>query len=799
MANSPVNLSLLRVSFMAAIRRVRKNLTISLLNVICLSFGIAGFLLITLYVINEYNFNKNYNKFGQLARITTTFRSIETGQTDNLAYSMPALIDLLKEHPQIEGILGLILPENDVPVEINEKVFYEGNFLRTQSSYFGFFDHQIISGDSSTALDDANSIVLTRSLAIKYFGLEPALGKSLRVEDEEYVVKAVIEDLPTNVDLRFDALLSLSSQQIESFSDWAYIFLLTSKNANQAELQEFVDEIYKSNFQEAMLESQLDGQFTIEMLSDMHFGPEYQGDPVKGNKFQLLALESIGIVILIVSMINYINFTISQSAKRNAEIGIRKVFGATSKGIILQCATESLVFVSLGVCLAIGIYYLFSQELQVIVGYKLSLRDVNSTYFILVIVVVLPLITILAGVYQAVFFSNINPIFAIRSKNAPGQSRKLVSLPNALLFFQLCASITLILSSLIISRQIKLLTTVIPSFNKDQVMIISVPQDVDEQPLIDFKNTVSQFASTVSVSQIGKNSLPTTSLKHFDVYSVSSGNGEKTKISSSINVDREYIDLLQIKTSLGRGFTERDFSSDSTLNILVNETFVKSFDLANPIDKIVKYGQVEYRIVGVVKDFNDNGLQKRVESIILFPLRSHPEMLLVKISEVNEDFVQRISEVWRATVTQVPIEYTFLDKEFLKQFKRESMLQKLTSYFSSLAIIIAFAGLFSITMLDFRRKITQFTVRKIFGASMWDITWAAGKIYVIVFAVAIAISVPILILWMSDWLSNFRYRTGFGIYMIIPVALLGIGVLSIVMLQVFLVTRKNSLEGLRTQ
>ncbi|MFN8337169.1 MAG: ABC transporter permease [Cyclobacteriaceae bacterium] len=798
MANRILNASLFRIHMTSAARRVKKTLAISLINIVCLSFGIAGFLLITLYVINEYNFNRNYSRLDRLARVTTTFKSTETGQTDNLAYALPTLIDLLKDHPQIEKALGVIIPEDKVPVQIDGRTFYEGKFLRTQSGYFGLFNHTMIEGDTSKALDQPNSIVMTESLARKYFGQEKAIGKELKIETEQYIVTGVIEDIPANVDLRFDALLTLTSQEISSFSDWAYVFLLLHEHSSKNDVQQFIDAIYDSDFKDIMAESHLEGKFTLEMLSEMHFGPEYQGDSQKGNRLQLVAFQSIGVVILLISLINYINISISQSVKRNPEIGIRKIFGASARGIILQCAAESLTFIFAGVVLAIGIYYWLNPEMANIIGYQLALEGDNIIYVAAVLLLIVPLLTVLAGIYQAVFFSNVNPLAAVRSKNENRRSNKIFGLANVLLFIQLSASITLIVSSLIISRQISLLTEAVPGFDKDQVVIIDLPVEVTEQQAIGFKNDIAQLSEVSSTSFIGKISLPTSSPKHFDVYSVDGGGEEKTRICSSVKVSKEYCELLKISVVHGRDFTDRDFTSDSTQVILVNEALVETFGISNPIGQTIKYGSLEHEIIGVVKDFNDNGLQKRVESLILFPLKDPPEALLIKADKVSQDFIGKISDVWENAIGGSQMEFDMLDKKFFAQFRREAMMQRLTAYFSSLAVVIAFAGLFSVTMLDLKRKVMPFTVRKIFGAGLWDMTWAAGRMYVMIFGLAVLISVPILFIWMQEWLNHFKYKASIGLHVILPViGLIGLVILFIVFLQVRLVTRKNSLEGLR--
>lgn len=792
-------MSLLRGSFVAAVRRIKKHVALTFINVICLSFGIAAFLIITLYVINEYSFNRNYTNFDRLARITTTFKSVQTGQVDALAYALPDLTIRMRDHSEVESTLGILYSSDRLTVKIGDRVYLEDAILKTQSGYFGFFDHVMVSGDSSVALDEANSIVLTRSLATKYFGNEDAVGKTLTLENEEHIVTAVIEDLPSNVDLHFDALVSLPSQHISSFSDWAHVYLKLVPHADVAAVQKFADNVYASEYHETMLESQLEGKFAVERLADIHFGPAYQGDPVKGNKFQLLALEAVGIIILIISMINYINFTISQASKRNPEIGIRKVFGASARGIVMQCAAESFLFIVCGMLFAGLIYYLLEPQMHQVIGYTLSLENVSLTYFTIILVLAFPLLTLMAGIYQAIFFSNINPIHAVRAKQDPGSSRTLFSLPNSLLFIQLCACISLVIGSLIISQQVDLLTTTVPSFNKDQVMVLDIPMEADEQQTIDLANQLAQFSEAVYVTGVGRNSLPTSSPKHFDTYSVNNGVGDQTKICSSVQVGQHYLELLQIQLVLGRDFNERDFASDSSLNVIVNESFVNSFSLSNPIDKTFRYGQSEYRIIGVVKDFNDNGLQKRVEALILFPMDDRPVSLLFKASGFNPALMSKIQGVWEDVFGSIQLDYRFLDDEFMNQFTRETTLQKLTSYFSTLALVIAFCGLFSMTMLDLKRKVRPFTLRKIFGASVWDITWAAGKIYVYIFALAMVVAIPILIFWMRDWLSNFKYKASLGLHLIIPSLLfIGLTVLLIVGFQVFLVNRKNSLEGLRS-
>lgn len=793
-------LTLAKNHFLASFRRMRRNWVNSVVNVFCLSVGIACFVLITLYVLNEYNFNRSFDKANRIGRVTMTWQSLESGNIENLAWGLPALLEQLKPQPEVEETVGIIKVPGTTRIKVGVDQFTEENLYQAQSNYFKVFSHSWIAGDPKTALEHPSSIVVTEKFARKYIHAEQPLNQSVIINNKSFIVTGLIRDLPANTDLRFEALLSFDHQNIQSFLDWSFVFILFRKDTDMHTFQSKLNKIFDKEVRPILQQAKTDGEYHLEPLTDIHFGQENTGDPPKGNKAQLVAFQGIGIIVLLISTINYINLTISQSSKRNPEVGIKKVFGASSKSIVLQCAVEAFLFTTISFAIAIVLYMLVKPAATSLIGYELSIKNLNLIHFFAILLIVIPILVIGAGTYQAIIFSNINPVASIRGLTAR-RSKVAFRLTNVLLVVQLTASITLIVCSLIISKQVKLLTSNVPSFNKDQVIILDVPDDITlRSNLVALQNDLERLSYVTKVSAIGANSLPTSSEMFWDLYDLLLNGETVTKLCSAIKVDQHYLDLLKIHVIEGMPFSDQDVNEDSSFAVIVNKELVTGSGMKNPLDEKIRYGTTEYTIKGVVENFNDNGLHKNIDPVIIFPSRELPSKILVKVSSVNSDILESINSLWKTNIESVPLEYEFLDKQFMAQFKKETTMQALSNYFAVLSIIIAILGLLSITSIDFNNKTKEFTIRKVFGANVFTIAQQASKEYLYVFSISVLISLPLILVFMDRWLQNFAYQTRIQMAVFASVYLLLVMLIFLIILfQVWSTVRKNSISGLKNE
>ena len=799
MNNEFIEISVLKNHLLLSLRRIRKNKLNTFINVLCIAAGISSFFLITLYVLNESSFNKSFDKADRIYRVTLSWRSLGADDAEDMAFTLPSLTEELKNYPEVEATVGIVKYQEECAVRVGEKISIEKNIYQAQNSYFKIFSHQWIAGGTETSLDQANSMVLTETLAKKYFNTTNCLNETLNVNGDDFIITGIIADLPHNTDLRFDAIVSFDRHDISSFLDWSYTYLLFRDEGDADGFQKKLDKLFNETVRPILRKAETDGRYNLEALSQIHFGPEKFGDPPKSRKENLYGFQAIGFLILVISTINYINLALAQSAKRQLEVGIKKIIGASTGKIGFQFVAESLIFYLISLMLAIFLIILLLPRLNDIISYPLSLKHIDLSLFILVVIGSLVLIVVGAGTYQAVYFAKLNPILNVKGPSKT-TSKNNFRLKNILLTVQITASVSLIISSFVISKQIALLTKTVPSFNKEQVMVVDIPDDATMvRQFEELKNNVDILPFVKVTSLVGENSLPTSKDMFWDVYNVKRNGQAITKFCSSIHVDLNYFDLLGIEFIAGKKFSEMDLEAD-TATVIVNAALLDGLGWEDPVGKTIQYGQTDLKIIGVVKNFNENGLNKIIDPIIIYPITDDPKNLVIKLGTVDFSAIETIEELWHKSMGNSPFEFDFLDETFMRQFNKEKTMQSLINYFALLSIMISILGMFGILAINFLNKEKEFAVRKIFGADFLNILTMTIKDYVLVFVISISISIPIIIGMMNIWQQNFAYKaaltaSSFALGYLI-VAFLSVLVM---LYHVIIAVNKNSIKGLNTE
>jgi len=733
--------------FFNAYRFFIKNRLNTIFNLISLTLGIATITVIFLYVISELTHNFYYKYSDRIARISITFLNNANKEATQLAWSNSQLVyELSDNFAEVEQSTGFSKQERKLHIRISNDIFYEDNFWYADKSYFKVFAHSWISGDPATALASPNSIVLTDKLAKKYFGSQNPLNKFIIISDQELRVTGVIEKPPINTDFDFDAIIAKEAQH----TDWCYVFALLRVRNSITGLQENLNAHMEEIVQPILDQSGFTGLYHAEGLRDIYFSDQKMFDFPKGRYWNIYAFTFIGLLILIISIVNFINFSITNSLKRQSEIGIRKVFGAQNSQITLQFFLESILVVSF--CLSLSCIVLLSLSKHI--NYFQAIGYVPFAHKIIIIPLGFLSIVVgigLIGCFYSFAYSRYSS--TIQNIKSTTESSTSILLKDILITVQIIGTISLIFATLIVNTQMNFLSKYDTKLNEDKVVVIDVPRN----NFLDFalngiKNSFIELPDVVDVSIVGDNSYPTSNMS-FDGFQIGDESNLSTiKVFNYISIDESYFNVLGVKLKEGRNFESLDRMENRPV-IIVNETLVKAMGWIHATGKIISDNEV----IGVVEDFNFQGLLKKTEPILFKLNTESADKMLVRLSKSSPSITEGLKDIWVGHTKQ-PFEYNFLDKYFAKQLENENSTRILLLCFSVLAGVIAMLGLFVNINIQIEQKLKEISIRKILGADNMDILAPAMKKYGIILLVASLISYPLTLFNMNTWLEIFALK-----------------------------------------
>jgi putative ABC transport system permease protein len=773
-----------------AFRSLWRNKVHSSINVIGLSLGIACCVLIVLFVKDEWTFDAFHSKAERIYRV---WAKEDWGVNQVFSYTVtpfpmgPALKD---NFPEVENQVRV----NQVSSQVKsgDNLFSEGITFGGQD-FFEVFDFKILAGDKQ-ALRSQNTVVITDDIAKKYFGEADPINKTVQIQVnekfEDFVVKAVTENVPTNSSIRFNFLISdLNYPKIYNertlTSSWFNItpetYILLREGVKAKELEQKFPSAFRTilgedNFTKSKYTAGLQPLQTIHLDTNFPVGAA----PVSNPRYAMI-LAAIAILILFVACINFVTLSIGRSLKRAKEVGIRKVVGAERRQLIFQFLGEavivSVISLLIGLLLAVLNLPLFNE-----LSGKQLIFPVNG-FMASVILSLIALIGIISGSYPAFVLSGFKPITILKGAILPGSSR--LGLRKILVGVQLVLSIFLISSTLLMRKQLWLLQNKNLGFNKEQlaVMQLNVPRTPERNRLPDrvkagfekaeqFKTELAKFPDVLAVCAASHD--------FGDGSWVNIGYTDDGGVYRTFNmnvIDDDYIPVLKMELASGRNVSS-DNPSDPTRAIIVNEAFVKEYGWTNAIGKrIPGKNFMEHEVVGVVKDFNYTTLYTKVEPLVMVMdaniILSGMENINVGNSPIPKVFVRIAPGNMSATVDQLKVvwdkltggeefEFRFVDQALGAQYRNDQNLGKIVSIATMLAIIIGSLGLYGLASLAMQNRTKEISIRKVMGATERSLLLLLSKDYVYLIAISLILSVPITWYLMDQWLQSFEYRVAIG-------------------------------------
>jgi len=794
-----------------ALRNSWNQKLLSFINIFSLALGIAACMIIYLFIQDEKRFDAFHSKKDQLYRLDEV-QSFPGTNTQNVALSMPGMApNLAKDYPEVLSYTRY-WERGERLFRYDDRQFIVENTYAVDSTFLELFDFEVLAGDPTTALDDPNTMAVSEEVAQKFFGTTDVLGESLRMNETVYEVTAVFANVPENSHLQFDALLALNTHiaqnpdfNMQFGSNYLVSYLLfdegTDIEAFEAKMPDFLlnymppdegdtDDVtdYYQLFFQALPEVH---------LASMNIEHDYQNYR-KFNGAYLGVFATVGIFILLIAGVNFMNLITARASHRWKEVGVKKTLGVLKGQLFTQFAVESILLGVIAFGLALGIAVAVTPLLNGMIDRQLSMYYfVEQPLWLVAAFAISVILGFLAGVYPAFYLASFHPVQVLRGGQVKGQRSVFRS---SLVVLQFGLAIAMIVSTFLVVQQLLYMKNKDIGLDKDHIVLVDANQEVNrslEAMKTELLKSNNILGVTASGQRLGNNfhqwgfKIRTDSIRGLT--------------PSNVNVDYDYLDVYNIELSEGRTFS-KDRPLDNGYAYIINESLAKELNLDDPIG--VQAGHSWYpndslgTIIGVVKDFNFNSLHYEVNTLAMVV---HPEWGYDELSiKINGDDVEAsiadIEQVWNQFVSDWPFEYSFLDEHYAELYRSDQQMESVVSIMAILAIFIACMGLFGLAGITTERKVKEIGVRKILGASVVQIMLELSRRFTLLVLLAFVIFSPLTYWLMSKWLENFAYRI-----MITPWVFLlgGLVALIIAVLTISYHTlrsaRANPVEALRSE
>ncbi len=784
-----------------AYRNLRQHKVFSFINVLGLTIGLTCCFLILVFVRHEISYDTFHEKHDRIYRLTylPKFAGLTTflGLTPTVA--SPLLPDNFSEIEKSARVY-----RSNATIEIptagasRPVKFDENRFFFADSSLLDIFSFQFVEGDPATALKNSYSVVISEKIAAKYFGKNPALGKSLIYEGKHPLkITGVIKDLPDNSHIRIELLsdyqtmFATESELVRTNlpQNWVithsatYVLLRPGKSAESVNAR-------FPKFLATHADKQIakDIEYKLQPLTDIHLDSSVEGNfETSGNRMYLYVFLAIGFMTLIIAGINFINLSTARSLKRAREVGIRKTLGSEKGQIVVQFLGESLLISGIALLFAMIFIALFLPVLNDLTNKQLTVFYLISNPVLPIAFILIALIAgLLSGSYPAFFVARYEPVATLKGNFVSGKARGGV-VRQFLLGFQFIASIMLIVGALVAFRQLNYLMERPMGFEKDRIItadirnekitnVFATRSDSSYLRLKTFKEIlltnpgiqdVTFSTQRMANGAVQRNVVPQGSAPESNIF------------IGAIGVDFNFVKTFGLKLAAGRDFSEQ-FSTDKKAGFLVNETGVKQLGWKTPSEAIGKSVDLEGKkgkIIGVLKDFHSQSLQNPIQGLMLTIDQPMFTQVSIKLSPRNmEKTLAYVRKEWDQYFPEKGFAYEFLDQSIANAYVSEQRLSKLIGYFASLAVLISCLGLYGLVSIVTQQRAKEIGIRKVLGASVQSIVQLLSKDFLILVIVSMIIATPLSYYLMDKWLADFAYKTNIAWWIFGLAGLLAMGV-----------------------
>jgi putative ABC transport system permease protein len=799
---------MLKNFFITSWRNLARNKSYTILNVSGLAIGVVVCLLIGIWLQREVSFDDFHPNGNNIYRLSNTFRS--ESESFSQAPSGPAFgAHLTEQLPLIKASSRVF--NQTYKLKYADKQFLESGAVCVDSNFFNFFGFKLKEGNKSKVLSSPGQIVLTEELAKKYFGDDDPVGKVITVDGTHpLTVSGVAENPPVNSQLQFDLLVTtafLRNELIKNYQfdmdslwvgGWPYVYVELRDGTGWKQAEQQINAVAARFSEKDWKENKMTYHYFLQPIRNIHLESNLRYDAKNnGSLAQVKIFAIIGIIVLLLACINYVNLTTAGAIKRAKETSVRKVAGANKMQLIRQFFLETFIICTIAVSLGVLMLKIVLPAFETWLGqsYSFNLNVAN----LLTIFGFIIFMSVIAGIYPAVVLSSFNPVVSLKGNFFQSPRGNLIR--KTLVVFQFTITIALVASIFIISQQMNYIRNKSLGFNGKTVININY---FNEQNV---NNKYDALRNELLKSPYIENTS-----RHNGNIVGGMGNGWTTaenlkgeEISTSLYqmaTDADYLNTYSMQLAAGRFFS-KTIPTDTIKSVLVNEAAVKTFGWQKPENAIGKRfgkGDDTRYVIGVIKNFNFESLHKPVEALLLGYSVSGSEMSLkVNASHIDE-VVSHIKKTWQALEPDVPLSYSFVDERVAAQYGSEQKMQGIFYGFSALSLLIACLGLFGLTTFVVERKIKEIGIRKVLGASVPDIVGLLSSDFIKLVLMSILIATPISWYFMNNWLRDFAYRININwwIFLIAGVIAVLIALIT-VSIQSIKAAIANPVKSLRTE
>lgn len=771
-----------------ALRNLRRNKLYSVLNITGLAIGITCCILILLYVQDELNYDRFHEKADRIYRATTHF--VLKDRVMNFASTAHVQGPMFKEeYPEVENYVRFNSYGSRSMIRYEDITYAEEKFIWVDNSVFDVFSFNLIKGNPKEALTKPNTVVITEDIAEKYFGTEDPIGKNLRIHNDElYMVTGIVENIPANSHIRPDFLASFITLDLQPTGNAAadlvnnvdyYTYLLLEEGADYKALeQKFIGFIEK--YLSPLIKS-IGGsaRYDLQPLTSIYLHSDLENELERtGDIAYVWLFLGIGLFILLLACLNFMNLSTARSANRAKEVGLRKVVGAQRAQLIKQFIGESMILTFIAILLSLLLVFFTLPIFNNISGKSLAISYLSNPVLLLGLFGFFIIVSLIGGSYPAFFLSAFRPVEVLQGRLRRGAKNSVLRI--ALVSLQFTVSIVLIIGTLIVNKQLNYVRNKNLGYDKDHIIALRIRNEETQKRHEALRNALLTNPNILSVSAssslpLGQNSF---SAHHIAGQPLS----EMIMLHTQI-VDEHFIDTYNMEIVEGRNFS-RDFPTDLQEAIIVNEATVRKLGwqdepLGKEIDALMSMTEMKtYRIIGVIKDYHFQSLHEEIRPLVLYnanPYGGDYYRMSLRVRPENiQGTIGFLRSKWREFDSQYPLEFAFLDDQYDALYRAEERLGKLFGYFTALAILIGCLGLFGLSAYSAEQRTKEIGIRKVLGATTSNVTMLLVREFTKWVLLAVLIAWPVGYYIMNTWLQNFAYRIGLGVDTFILSALLAL-------------------------
>ncbi|MBL7848836.1 MAG: ABC transporter permease [Cyclobacteriaceae bacterium] len=751
-------------------RHLLKQKGYTLLNAFGLSIGLASFTLIGLWVLDELSFDRFHEKADRIYRVAGTFHS-ESDNMEQAVTPVPLRKALISDLPEVEN--ALIIDNNDAIVQNGDKQFMEDYLLLTDPAFLDVFSFDLKAGDRRTALNEPYSIVLSESMAKRYFGDEDPLGKPLTVflQDPEgrgkaYTVTGIIEDCPVNSHFNYQALISWATFDVNNPADprgydWYnngyYTYLLLREGSDRAALESKLPGLIEKYMGKQNREWKISYTYFTQPLTDIHLHSKLKYEIRETSSLTyVIVFGTVGLMVLLLACINYVNMATAFATRRLKEVGIRKAMGAFRNQLVGQYLAESWWIAVISLLLSFGWIELAKPLFESITGKPVA--NLYEWKTLVALVSMTTLVGLASGCYPAILLSSLRPAAIMKGRQMTDAGGNW--LRKSLVVIQYSVTMLLVIGILVVQRQLHFMQSRDLGFKQNGLLLLGVNGSREViSNYAAFANEVNQIPGVYGVAR--SNTILAGGLGNSVGTMTDASGKDRDATVYRLRTDFDYLDVYQMTLLAGRFFQE-DNAADSTKGFVINEAMSRFFGYERPEDVVGQKFRFQGRygsVIGVVKDFHSRSLQYNVDPTCMYLLRGGFSAITVRLDGNMPALREQVTMAWKKHFPNTIVDTKFADEALNSQYESEQRFSRIFVIFSTLSLAIACVGLFALVSYSVECRTKEIGIRKVLGATVSGIVMMLSRDFLLLILIASVIAIPAGYYFMNEWLSAFAYHT----------------------------------------